>query len=64
MSFQNGFHGIWNLERCVWCLPLSLLAFIIYSSPEIISVSDIKICYYGNNYVMSRDQRIMNSWIA
>lgn len=45
--------------------PPSSLALVIYCSPEvIISVSDIKICYYGNNFGCVKRLTDNNSMVA
>ena len=49
----------------VYSVPPVSVAPVIYPSPQvIILVSDTKICCYQNNYVVSKDQRMMTSWIA
>lgn len=49
----------------VYSVPPISVAPIIYPSPEVITlVSEAKIRCYQNNYIVSKDQKIMTLWIA
>lgn len=53
-----------HLEQYTRSPPISV-APIIYPSPEVITlVSEAKMRCYQNNYIVSKDQKIMTLWIA